>query len=929
MRVWGKLETGASARGVARAILAGASRQEWVTEAVRALLLERSADRVGVWTEANEEMGGPTQASTSFRGLVADLDGTETPGEWSRISPAGQLPRELLNSMKSVEHDLIDSPKHAVIGALVEMRRVLWVPIETGGHLRGVILAGTRKRHAVLPRNLAEAVAAELALALELEGERRLSRERQQDFLSVRSALSSVGGSDFPEKILQVLVEECVGNGKSGLGLGSVFAMVGQCAPRNGGDRAEPGAAEAGKQERESVSGGEMQFRWCSGDAAWIRAAASEPLSLVWRRALETQRMVGIEPAGVWSHREVARFVAFPLRGGGDDLGVLVVGMRRGTASLGMLERLELRAALAASALLHQTQAAKAILQEARHKTAMESSAAAARTEALRPGADEMRQRAHTELVNVIEWLEEGVVLFGVHNEIRAMNARFGQIVGLTPEESVEVKTLDALVERLASKAADPGSFAERWRHWARALEGAGREELQLVRPVPRLLERAARPILDEKGELLGRVEIYRDLTAQRMFQSKLLQTEKLAELGQMVTGIAHELSNPLTSILGYAQRLLLRSGGTGQAHEARQILEEAERASAILRQLLSTARESRPERRRVALNQVVSRTMELQRFSLAAEKVRLELDLEPVLPFVQGDSGQLQQVLMNLIGNARQAIEEQGGGGTIRVRTKRIAERHVLLEVNDSGPGIPQSIQARIFDPFFTTKPVGVGTGLGLAIALGIVREHGGQLHVTSPPGGGATFSVELPAIAAGEIPGPVSLPRPGRKAQKERSRAEEVPVSETTGGLLAPWAGLRVVVVEDEPTVARLIGDVLEDEGLRVDVLFDGREALRRVTQENYDLVICDMKMPELDGEHFYQTLAQAGNPVHGRFLFVTGDVLAVHTREFLEHNHLPHVAKPFRVEELTEKIRSVLAQIRPREATGTSAARSNSAR
>src|SRR5260370_27442196 len=220
-----------------------------------------------------------------------------------------------------------------------------------------------------------------------------------------------------------------------------------------------------------------------------------------------------------------------------------------------------------------------------------------------------------------------------------------------------------------------------------------------------------------------------------------------------MVTGIAHELSSPLTSILGYAQRLLLRRDSIGDSQEARQIFQEAERASAILRQLLLSARDSRPERRRVSLNQVVSRTLELQRFSSADDKIRVELDLDPVLPFVQGDAGQLQQVLMNLIGNARHAIKEQGKGGTIRVKTKRIAEKRVLLEVADDGPGIPQAIQARIFDPFFTTKPAGVGTGLGLAIVLGIVREHGGRLPFTSNIGQGTVFSIEFPGIATVEM--------------------------------------------------------------------------------------------------------------------------------------------------------------------------------
>jgi signal transduction histidine kinase/ActR/RegA family two-component response regulator len=620
--------------------------------------------------------------------------------------------------------------------------------------------------------------------------------------------------------------------------------------------------------------------------------------------------------------------MAFPLRSGPETLGVLVAGIRRGSASLSTLERLELRATLAASALKQQRRNEQASALEARQREAMDAAIAASHAQAGQPTVLETRQqRARTELLNVIEWLEEGVVLFDEQNEIRAMNTRFGQIVGLRPQECVEIRTLDALVSCLASKAADPRTFSERWHRWVRTMDGPGREELQLARPVPRLLERTAHAILDDRGALLGRVEIYRDLTAQRLFHSRLLQTEKMAALGQMVTGIAHELSNPLTSILGYAQRLLLRSDATSDVQEAQQIYDEAERAGAILRQLLLTARDSRPERSRVALNQVVSRTVELQRFNLAANKIRVELDLDPVLPFLQGDSGQLQQVLMNLMSNARQAMEEQGRGGTIRVRTRRVAENRVLLEVSDDGPGIPSAIQARIFDPFFTTKPAGVGTGLGLAIVLGIVQEHGGHVRVTSPAGGGTTFSVELPAASAAEIPAPWVEKKRASDAHVERLPTPDTLATAQAGPTRSSYAGMRVLVVEDEPTVARLIGDVLEDEGLQVDVLLDGREALQRVNRESYDLVICDMKMPELDGELLYQTLVQADSPVRGRFVFVTGDVLAARTRDFLERHRLPHLAKPFRVEELTEKIKSVLAEAGPRgtaQAGKTNAAR-----
>jgi signal transduction histidine kinase/CheY-like chemotaxis protein len=544
--------------------------------------------------------------------------------------------------------------------------------------------------------------------------------------------------------------------------------------------------------------------------------------------------------------------------------------------------------------------------------------------------------RSETQLHNVIEWLEEGVVLFDAHHEIQAMNSRFAQIVGFPPEEASRVTTLAGLISRMVEQAAEPDKFANRWRELARGADSGVRDEIQLLRPVPRVLERASRPILGADGERLGRVEIYRDLTAQRVFQSKLLQTEKLAALGQMITGVAHELSNPLTSILGYAQRLFLRNDGNGQSDEARQIFQEAERAGTILRQLLMTARESRPERRPVSLNQIISRTIGLQKFNLAAEEVTVELDLDSSLPGVLGDANQLQQVLMNLIGNSRQAIEQRGKGGKIRISTHH-SVGHVQLEISDDGPGIPPAIASRIFDPFFTTKPAGIGTGLGLAIVLGIVREHGGQVKVTSPHGLGATFVLEFSAHTAAQHSTPTQtsaqttsqhasqptalavpaigsgLPNRDAVANRRVSAQHALPAA-SADAPLASWMGARILVVEDEPTVARLISDVLEDEGLHVEALLDGREALERANEEDFDLVICDMKMPELDGEHFYKTLAAAGNPLSRRFLFVTGDVVAAHTHDFLERNQLPHVAKPFRVEELTEKVRRVLNLVKP---------------
>lgn len=760
MPIWGKKksENGPPEKGVARAAAEGASREELMREAMRVLSKDSDADRLGVWLEPQPAQKEESSVPLSFQGMIWEKGVEATPAEWARLSPEFPLPQELFTG-KSVEQDLEGQPARPRLGPLMEMRRAVWVPVGRTGRLRGVLLAGTRTRQGMIPQALLESVAAELLLAVELDEEQRMARERQADLAMAAEIMTALGKSGPASSILAKLAHHCTEPGGHGRGLGAVFAVIGRRGVIPGGDS---GAAE-------------MTFPWKSGDPTWTRTVERGPLAGVWKRALEDRKVVGSEPQASWPRGEVGRVVALPLQADGEMLGVLVAGLRRGGASLAVLARLEFRASLAAAAL-----------------------------------------------------------------------------------------------------------------------------------------ERAARPALDAAGRRLGRVEIYRDLTARRVFQSKLLQTEKLAALGQMITGVAHELSNPLTSILGYAQRLLLYGDAAGRTEEAQKIYQEAERASTILRQLLLNARETRPERRVVSLNKVVLQTMELQRFGLPAERIRLNLELDPVPPSVHGDAGQLQQVLMNLVGNARQAIEESGKGGNIWVRTKRTDEGRVILEVRDDGPGIPEAIMARIFDPFFTTKPAGVGTGLGLAIVLGIVRQHGGQLKVYSPPGGGAAFTIELPGASGADS----SSSRPaGPGEQRARvSRAEHA--AEPSHGTARPGtAKPSVLVVEDEPTVARLIADVLEDEGMSAEVLMDGRAALDRVAREHYDLVICDMKMPGLDGQNFYKALVRAGNSLRGRFLFVTGDVVASQTRKFLERYHLPHVAKPFRVEELTEKVKQVLAGKTPR--------------
>src|SRR5882762_2675296 len=285
----------------------------------------------------------------------AEREGDATPAEWSRLSPEPPLPAELLVGLKTVELELGESPDDPMIGALVEMRHVLWVPVQVYGQLRGVLFAGWRKRQAPLPRALLESVAAELALAMELEDERRLGRERHEDSRSVLAALAS---SQSPSEILAGIVKDCTDKEAHRSSLGAVFAAIGRFVDSSM-TRKEPAWPEARS----------IYFAWHSGDAAWIRALDSDPLSGVWRRAIESHRVAGSEPGAVWSHGDVARVMAFPLEAAGESLGVFVAGIRRDSASLVAVERLELRAALANSALLRQKQSEGRAGEELRHQT--------------------------------------------------------------------------------------------------------------------------------------------------------------------------------------------------------------------------------------------------------------------------------------------------------------------------------------------------------------------------------------------------------------------------------------------------------------------------------------------------------------------------------------------------------------------------------
>ena len=502
--------------------------------------------------------------------------------------------------------------------------------------------------------------------------------------------------------------------------------------------------------------------------------------------------------------------------------------------------------------------------------------------------------RAEAVLATLLESVECGILLFGTSGELWAVNDRFAEIFGVEAERLRELSGLEQIVERVAPHFADCDGVAARWLQRFRSGE-AFWDELELAKPKKKIVERHGRPVLGRYKQPLGWLEVHQDITSRRQIESGLFHNERLAALGQMISGIAHELNNTLTSIFGYAQLVRERTRGFEWEAETRYILEEGERARRIARNLLLFARGSEGERTRVNLNEIVKRTVEMRGQELRLENISVELELDEQLAEAIADAAQVQQVLLNLVLNAEQAILQEKDSGHIWIRTRSIALGRIAIEVADDGPGVPPEVALRIFDPFFTTKPAGVGTGLGLSILYGIVHQHGGHVSVENRAEGGAVFTVELPSV----INSPVSDTGPyliGASISADVARK-----TKARGG--------RILVVEDEPTIAQLIADVLREEGHFVETILDSRQGLDLALRHWYDLVICDLRMPHLDGRAFYQQLASSENPLQHRLIFVTGDTLAPRTVDFLRKCGLPYVAKPFLIEELKQAVASTL--------------------
>jgi signal transduction histidine kinase len=368
----------------------------------------------------------------------------------------------------------------------------------------------------------------------------------------------------------------------------------------------------------------------------------------------------------------------------------------------------------------------------------------------------------------------------------------------------------------------------------------------------------------------------------------QLLQSEKIATMGSLLAGVAHELNNPLAVVLGQTHLLRESTQEPRIAAGIEKIMTGAERCVRIVQNFLALARQQPPERGPVGLNGLVGDSLELLAYELRNDNVEVVLSLADDLPMLWADSHQLQQVLVNMVTNAHHAVRQRPADARMITITTRSdsALRRVHIEIADTGPGISAEIRGRIFEPFFTTKPVGQGTGLGLSLCRGIVEEHGGTINLESEPGRGTKFDITLPVTV--------------------RPASTDTPSATDTA---LPVGAKTILVVDDERDLGEILVKALEREGHRVEVAGDGADALRRLEQHGYDLVVSDTKMPVMDGVELFYEIERRFPRLSKRIILLTGDVLDAEKRRFLESSGAPFLTKPFDLGEVRRVVRRAL--------------------
>ncbi|MEW6033827.1 MAG: MEDS domain-containing protein [Chloroflexota bacterium] len=466
--------------------------------------------------------------------------------------------------------------------------------------------------------------------------------------------------------------------------------------------------------------------------------------------------------------------------------------------------------------------------------------------------------------------------------KVQQVNRLFARAMGRAPEQLIGKHPLGLVLpedrERVRSNAISMLKGRHSLPYEFRVLDSAGKVKWAMETVAP--IQYRGRPAT------LGS---FMDITERKRIEAERLELERktqlasrLATVGEMAAGIAHEINNPLTGVIGFSELLLQGELPEHIRKDLEAVNSNAQRVAGIVKGLLTFARQTKPTRSLVNINVIIQNTLELRAYHLRTNNIEVTTELDPDLPKTVADGGQLQQVFFNIIANAETEMRLAHGKGKLLVRTQKV-NSNIRISFSDDGPGIPEENMQRIFEPFFTTRRVGEGTGLGLSICHGMVAEHGGKIWAESKLSEGATLFVELPIVAERE------------QEEETREEAEE-------GGRV-PEA--RILVVDDEEVVRHLLREVLVEEGHQVDAVDNAQDALEKIKAGRYDLILLDVKMPGMSGLELHRQIKKTAESLAARVVFITGDVMGVDTSKFISENKVPHITKPFSPEQFRKEI------------------------
>ena len=479
---------------------------------------------------------------------------------------------------------------------------------------------------------------------------------------------------------------------------------------------------------------------------------------------------------------------------------------------------------------------------------------------------------------DTLTWTDQMYTIFGLTKE--KVSGGLGDVLAkaIHPEDrkKIEKASLSVINESKPVPMEYRVIWPDKSVHWVWAQAG---ELLHDENGKPSLLKGYAQDITRRKQDEESRLE----------FERKIHNAARLASIGEMASGVAHEINNPLTPVLLFTELLMKRELPEDIKSDLKLIHHSAKRAAEVTKRMLTFARHNKPTRVPCDINEIIETTLELRDYNLVQNKVEVVTDLNTTLPSIIGDPNQLQQVVLNLVLNAEHAVMQQPKNRKIIIVTGK-HDNNIILSVKDNGPGILKENMVKLFTPFFTTKNSGEGTGLGLSVCHGIVAEHNGRIFAESEPGTLTAFTVELPI-----------------KSQTQ-DQHEEPPQNPPIG--LAPKT--NILVVDDESSIILVLNRILDQAGYRVCSAGTAQEALENINKQTYPIILVDVRLPDMTGIELYNKLVLDNNPVYNNIIFITGNVMDSDTMGFFAKVHAPYIAKPFDTDQLLRAVANKLAHV-----------------